>query len=71
MDYTLAPYNAMLRLQENGYDIRAHVHDEVIISAPLSARVEDVAKLMGEKIEWAPGLLLRADGYSCEYYRKD
>ena len=62
---------AMLRLQENGYDIRAHVHDEVIISAPLSARVEDVAKLMGEKIEWAPGLLLRADGYSCEYYRKD
>lgn len=62
---------AMLRLDENGCDIRGHVHDEVIITAPLTARVEDISALMGANIPWAPGLLLRADGYSCEYYRKD
>lgn len=62
---------AMLRLTENGYDIRGHVHDEVIISCPMSAKVEDVCALMGANIPWAPGLLLRADGYETPYYRKD
>ena len=62
---------AMLRLDEAGYDIRGHVHDEVIITTPLTTKVEDVSALMGANIPWAPGLLLRADGYECEYYRKD
>ena len=61
---------AMLRLHKNGYDIRAHVHDEVIINAE-TGNVEEVASIMGQPIDWAPGLLLRADGYECEYYRKD
>jgi DNA polymerase len=62
---------AMLRLDEAGYDIRGHVHDEVIITCPKETRVEDVSALMGANIPWAPGLLLRADGYECNYYRKD
>lgn len=62
---------SMLRLNEAGYDIRGHVHDEVIVTAPLTANVDEVAAIMGKPIEWAPGLLLRADGYECEYYRKD
>lgn len=62
---------AMLRLDSAGYDIRGHVHDEVIITAPLTAKVEDAAELMGAKIPWAEGLLLRADGYETPYYRKD
>lgn len=62
---------AMLRLDEAGYDIRGHVHDEVIITAPLTAKVEDAARIMGANIPWAPGLLLRADGYETEYYKKD
>lgn len=62
---------AMLRLAAAGYDIRGHVHDEVIISCPMNTRVEDVSALMGANIPWAPGLLLRADGYECDYYRKD
>lgn len=62
---------AMLRLNENGYDIRGHVHDEVIITCPVDTRVEDVSALMGANIPWAPGLLLRADGYETPYYRKD
>ena len=62
---------AMLRLDAAGYSIRGHVHDEVIITCPVETKVEDVAELMGAKIPWAPGLLLRADGYECDYYRKD
>lgn len=62
---------AMLVLDSAGYDIRGHVHDEVIITCPVETKVEDVAALMGANIPWAPGLLLRADGYECEYYRKD
>ena len=62
---------AMLSLNEAGYDIRGHVHDEVIITAPMDAKVSDVTRIMGAPIDWAPGLLLRADGYTCSYYRKD
>ena len=62
---------SLIRLSDAGYDIRGHVHDEVIITTPLTAKVEDVSAIMGADIPWAPGLLLRADGYECEYYRKD
>lgn len=62
---------SMLRLDAAGYSIRGHVHDEVIITAPLTAKVEDVSAIMGANIPWAPGLLLRADGYECNYYMKD
>ena len=63
---------AMLALDAAGFDIRAHVHDEVIISEPIGGRsVEEVAEIMGAPIQWAPGLPLRADGYACPYYMKD
>lgn len=62
---------AMLRLRDAGYEIVAHVHDEVIIEAPLDAEVEDVCRIMGEPLEWAPGLILNADGYETKYYKKD
>lgn len=63
---------AMLALDAAGFDIRAHVHDEVIVTEPLGGRsVEEMAALMGRPIPWAPGLPLRADGYACPYYRKD
>lgn len=62
---------SMLRLDAAGYSIRGHVHDEVIITTPLTAKVEDVSAIMGANIPWAPGLLLRADGYECSYYMKD
>lgn len=62
---------SMLRLHDAGYDIRAHIHDEVVITAPPGQTLEDVAALMGAEIPWAPGLPLRADGYYCSSYRKD
>lgn len=51
--------------------IVAHVHDEIIIEADRRMSVEDVCEQMGRTPPWAKGLLLRADGYSCEWYRKD
>ena len=62
---------AMLRLEEADYDIVFHVHDEIIAEAPDGSRWEDMAEIMGRPIDWAPGLLLRGDGYETKFYRKD
>jgi DNA polymerase len=61
----------MVRLDAAGYNIVFHVHDEVVIEAPEGSRWEDAAAVMGEPIDWAPGLLLRGDGYETPYYLKD
>ncbi|MBR5845535.1 MAG: DNA polymerase [Rikenellaceae bacterium] len=62
---------AMDRLDAAGFEICFHVHDEVVAEAPEGSRWEDMAEIMGRPIEWAPGLLLRADGYDTKFYRKD
>lgn len=62
---------AMPRLRDAGYEIVAHVHDEVIIEAPVEANVDDVCSIMGAPLDWAPGLILNADGYETKYYKKD
>lgn len=62
---------ALLRLEEAGYSVVFHVHDEVIVEAPEGSKWQDVAEVMGRPIDWAPGLLLRGDGYETPYYLKD
>lgn len=62
---------AMLRLDAAGWRIVFHVHDEVVIEAPEGTTWEDAAAIMGQPIDWAPGLLLRGDGYSTNFYMKD
>lgn len=62
---------AMVRLAEEGWKICFHVHDEVIVEAPIGTSWEQVAEVMGRPIDWAPGLLLRGDGYSTPFYRKE
>lgn len=51
-------------------DIVRHVHDEVIVECDMDTPVEQVCSLMEKIPEWAEGLLLRADGYECEFYMK-
>ncbi|MGN0605423.1 MAG: DNA polymerase [Oscillospiraceae bacterium] len=51
-------------------DIVGHVHDEVIVECDKDITVEHVCGLMEKTPEWADGLLLRADGYECEFYMK-
>lgn len=62
---------AMVRLETAGWHIVFHVHDEVIVEAPEGSRWQDVADIMGQPIDWAPGLLLRGDGYTTRFYMKD
>lgn len=60
---------AMQTLKE--YRIVAHVHDEAIIEADKDVSVQSVCELMGRTPPWAEGLFLRADGYECDFYKKD
>lgn len=60
---------AMQTLKE--YRIVAHVHDEAIIETDKNVSVQSVCGLMGRTPPWAEGLVLRADGYECEFYKKD
>ena len=51
--------------------IVGHVHDEIILEAENDASVQDICEQMGRTPAWISGLVLRADGYECETYRKD
>ena len=51
--------------------IVAHVHDEMIIEASKDMSLEKICQQMARTPKWAEGLILRADGYECEYYKKD
>lgn len=51
--------------------IVAHVHDEMIIEASKNMSLEEVCQQMARTPKWAEGLILRADGYECEFYKKD
>lgn len=52
-------------------DIVAHVHDEVIIEADRIMSLDAVCEQMGRTPPWTPGLILSADGYECDFYKKD
>ena len=60
---------AMKTLRNRG--IVAHVHDEIIIEARPEMSLEAVCEQMGRVPPWADGLVLRADGYTCDFYMKD
>lgn len=51
--------------------IVAHVHDELIIEADPRMSLSAVCEQMARVPVWAEGLLLRADGYICDFYKKD
>lgn len=61
----------ILKLTDKGYKIVMHIHDEVVLEAPMGVTVEEVCDLMGEELKWAKGLILRADGFETGYYKKD
>ena len=62
---------AMQRLNSMGFSIVMHIHDEVVIEASCDVLPENVCRIMSETPPWAEGLLLRADGFECEFYKKD
>lgn len=63
---------AMRRVEQAGFDIVAHVHDEMIVEIPNGvSSVEEICGIMSIPPEWCADLPLRADGYECRFYRKD
>lgn len=61
---------AMMRLEKKGSNIVMHIHDEVVIESD-SSSVEEVNKIMSIVPSWALGLILDADGFESEFYKKD
>jgi DNA polymerase len=59
------------RIAAKGLQVVFHVHDEVIIDAPMETTVEEICDLMAEPIPWAPGLVLKGAGFESQYYMKD
>lgn len=63
---------SLIRLEERGFSTVFHVHDEVIVEVLKDvSSADEISKIMSEPISWAKGLPLSADGYECEFYKKD
>ncbi|MCL2495763.1 MAG: hypothetical protein FWE98_08970, partial [Oscillospiraceae bacterium] len=60
----------LLRLEARGLRTVFHVHDEVVIESPADC-LAVALECMAEPVAWAPGLLLKGDGFVCRYYQKD
>lgn len=66
--------DAMLAVSEQYPRIVMHIHDEMVVEVHgenADADLKNICSIMGRPIPWAPGLLLRADGYTTDYYKKD
>ena len=53
------------------YFMVGHIHDEIILECPEDTKLEELCQEMAITPDWAKGLLLRADGYACQFYKKD
>lgn len=53
------------------YNIVIHVHDEIVIEAGMETSTETICSQMNHTPSWAKGLLMRADGYETNFYKKD
>lgn len=64
---------AMMRVDDAGYDIAMHIHDEMVVDVPCidTEAAKTITSLMGRDIDWAPGLPLRGDTYETPFYKKD
>lgn len=66
--------SSMLNMQNEGFNITMHVHDEAIAEIPLEnseLHYSNMVKAMERVPSWAPGFPLRADGYITPFYLKD
>ena len=64
---------ALVRLDNAGYRIVMHVHDEAVLEVPREQTdaVDSACDIMGQTLSWAPDLPLCAAGFECEFYQKD
>ena len=63
---------ALLLVDAAGYRVVMHVHDEAVMEMPHNqGSLKEACEIMGQPIKWAPGLPMRADGFECDYYKKE
>ena len=63
--------DAMLRLENHGYEIVLHAHDEIVCEQRVGTKsVEDMANIMSEVPTWAGGLPIAEAGWIGKRYRK-
>ncbi|WP_307142764.1 hypothetical protein [Siphonobacter sp. SORGH_AS_1065] len=62
---------ALIRLDDAGYTIVTHVHDEVVLEVPEGqASVEEIDHIMSTPMPWATDLPLKAEGFEAKFYQK-
>lgn len=63
---------AMLRLEDRGFDIVTSVHDEVVLEVPIGvSSVDEINEIMAINPSWTEGLPLKAAGFESSFYKKD
>jgi len=68
---------SLVRLAHAGYQIVFHVHDEIVLEVEattpdeVEAHLAAITSAMGQPIPWAPGLILKAEGFASQYYQKN
>ena len=63
---------SMLRLEQAGFDIVCHVHDEVVLEVPEGvSSVDEINEIMAINPLWTKGLPLKAAGFESPFYKKD
>ncbi len=69
--------DSLTALAQNGFKTVFHVHDEIVVEIPAldheaaERALTTVIEVMEQPLPWAPGLILKADGFVTEYYKKD
>lgn len=64
--------NAMLNIDAAGFDIVAHVHDEVLVETDENENnIPLLSEIMTVPVTWAEGLPLSVKGFETMYYKKD
>lgn len=63
----------MMQVSKMGYPIVMHIHDEIIVDAPVNDThaLDNIIRIMAQEIPWASGLPLKGDGYETDFYKKD
>jgi len=68
----LLAYN-LVKVDEMGYDITMHVHDEIVIESLIEYSAADktiLTTLLSQEVPWAKGLVLGAETFIANYYTK-
>ena len=63
--------HSLQQLEAKGVHTVMHVHDEIVAEITKAEELDDLLATMGAAPDWAQGLPLTADGYTCSYYMKD